>query len=72
MSESPAMQAIRARWKLHFLADAIGMDRSLLGKKLRGERPPLTEQQARVLHAITGISMSDLPYTPDPKKETAA
>lgn len=54
-----------------WLARELGIDRSSLDKKLRGTRPPLTEQQARHLRALTGLALADIPHIPD-QQETAA
>lgn len=52
--------------KLSWIAGELRIDPSHLRKKLLGQRPPLTETQARHLRAILGVSLDRIPHRPDP------
>ena len=59
---------------LAWVAREIGVERTLLDKKLRGTRRPLTETQARHLRALIGmtVSLDQIPHIPDaPTKDVA-
>lgn len=74
VSESMIIEQIRANGRtLSWVAREMGIERSSLDKKLRGTRPPLTEQQARHLRALLGMSVSLelIPYTPSAVKVEA-
>lgn len=73
MTDCEAVQAIKDQGRtIAWLARELGMDRTTLTKKLRGDRPPLTRPQVEAIRRLTGLPMSMFPIAADTPVEAVA